>query len=160
MQDAGFRTSDAPDVVLPSQYFGAKGGGALCGEQRLMLAVLVDAINILQGRGPMAGARRRRILGEAAEWVIMKGTRYPFSFDSVCDALNIVPEWLRGQLCDVALRHGPIGWERPRRLRLRGSSRSRRMTPNRVRGKRSTLSRDGDYGIDTGNALQNDLCVR
>jgi hypothetical protein len=160
MQDVGFRTSDAPDVVLPSQYFGVMGGGALCSEQRLMLAVLVDAINILQGRGPMAGARKRRILGEAAEWVIMKGTRDPFSFDSVCDALNIVPEWLRGQLGGVILRHGPIGWQRPRRLRLHGSSRSRRMTLNRVRGKRSLLSRDGNYESTTGNALQKHLCVR
>ena len=39
----------ATDVILPSQFFGAMGGGGLCSEQRLMLAVLVDAINILQG---------------------------------------------------------------------------------------------------------------
>ena len=77
------------DVILPSQFFGAMGGGGLCSEQRLMLAVLVDAINILQGWNRMGRARKRRTFAEAAQWVIMKGTNYPFSFDSVCDALNI-----------------------------------------------------------------------
>ena len=36
------------DIILPSQYFGAMGSTGLSGEQRLMLAVLVDAINVLQ----------------------------------------------------------------------------------------------------------------
>jgi len=45
------------DVILPSQFFGAMGGGGLCSEQRLMLAVLVDAINILQGWNSMGSAR-------------------------------------------------------------------------------------------------------
>lgn len=29
------------DVILPSQFFGGMGGGGLCSEQRLMLAVLL-----------------------------------------------------------------------------------------------------------------------
>jgi hypothetical protein len=69
-------------VILRSQYFDAIGDGALCSEQRLMLAVLADAINILQHRNPMATARRRKAFAEAAEWVIMKGTHDLFSFDT------------------------------------------------------------------------------
>ena len=43
-------------VILPSQYFGGMFDGALCSEQRLMLAVLADAINILQDKDSMATA--------------------------------------------------------------------------------------------------------
>jgi hypothetical protein len=53
MQNAEFTTQDsmcASDVLLPIQYFGALGDGALCSEQRLMLAVLLDAIKVLLRR--------------------------------------------------------------------------------------------------------------
>src|SRR3984893_13917173 len=100
MQHAGreMKTTDAlalSDVILPSQFFGAMGGGGLCSEQRLMLAVLVDAINILQGWNRLGSARKRRAFAEASQWVITKGSHYPFTFDSVCDALGIDPEMLR-----------------------------------------------------------------
>ena len=37
-----------PDVILRSQFFELVGTRSLSSEQRLMLAVLADAINILQ----------------------------------------------------------------------------------------------------------------
>jgi hypothetical protein len=40
------------DVMLPSQFFGALGGSGLCSEQRLMLAVLVHALNIFAEMEP------------------------------------------------------------------------------------------------------------
>jgi hypothetical protein len=48
------------DIILPSQYFGAIGSVGLSGEQRLMLAVLVDAINVLQSWQGGGSARKRR----------------------------------------------------------------------------------------------------
>src|SRR6266481_8009386 len=86
------------DVILPSQYFAAMGGGGLSSEQRLMLAVLVDAINILQGWHRLGSARKRRAFAEAAQWVNTCGTGYPFSFDSISDALSIDPAILRDRL--------------------------------------------------------------
>jgi hypothetical protein len=133
-------TSDSlglTDVILPSQFFGAMGGGGLCSEQRLMLAVLVDAINILQGWNRMGSARKRRAFAEAAQWVTMKGTNYPFSFDSVCDALNIDSEMLRQRLGGLARGHGAVDRLRTGRLRLKESSRAQQMTANRVRPRRS-----------------------
>src|ERR1700730_12091576 len=88
------------DVMLPSQFFGPMGSGGLHSEQRLMLAVLVDAINILQGWNRMGSARKRRTFADAAQWVTTKGTNYPFSFDSVCDALGIDSEVVRERLRD------------------------------------------------------------
>jgi hypothetical protein len=74
-------------VILPSQFFGAMGGGGLCSEQRLMLAVLVDAINRLQGWNRMGSARKRRAFAEAAQWVITKGTNYHSPL-TVCATLS------------------------------------------------------------------------
>ncbi len=119
-----------------------------------MLAVLVDAINVLMDRGPRAGGSKRQPFGEAAVWVITRGNRYLFSFDSVCDALNIAPEWLRERLGGVALKHGLIGCERPRHLRIHASSRIRKMTANQVREK-PLPARDGESQQaqpDTGSA--------
>ena len=103
---AGLTDVMLPNQLLPNQFFGALGSGGLCSEQRLMLAVLVDAINILQGWNRMSRAHKRRTFADAAQWVLMQGTNYPFSFDNVCDALNIDPEMLRQRLRGLARGHG------------------------------------------------------
>jgi len=71
------------------------GNGALV---FLFIAVLVDAINILQGWHRLGSARKRRAFAEAGQWVNTRGTHYPFSFDSICDALSIAPDILRQRL--------------------------------------------------------------
>ncbi len=120
-------------IILPAQYFGAMGSSGLCSEQRLMLAVLVDAINVLQGWQRLGSARKRRAFAEAGQWVNTRGTSYPFAFDSICDALGIDPEILRERLRGLTL--GRIGAARIGlgRLRLKESSRAQHMTANRVR---------------------------
>jgi hypothetical protein len=80
------------DILPPSQYFAAIGHAGLSGEQRLMLAVLIDTFNVLQSW--QDGRSKRRNFVEAAEWVIARGTCHPFSFDSVCEALEIDAELL------------------------------------------------------------------
>jgi hypothetical protein len=94
------------DIILPCQFFGNMGASSLCAEQRLMLAVLVDAINILQGWNRMGSARKRRAFAEAGQWVTTHGRSYPFSFDSVCDALSIDPEMLRERLASLVMGLG------------------------------------------------------
>jgi len=121
------------DVILPSQYFGALGSVGLSSEQRLMLAVLVDAINVLQGWHRVGSARKRQAFAEAAQWVNTRGTHYPFTFDSVCDALEINPDVLRSRLHGLTMglsntAHRPMG-----RLRLKELSRAQRMSANRIR---------------------------
>jgi hypothetical protein len=126
------------DIILPAQYFGAMRGGALCSEQRLMLAVLVDAINILQGWQRLGSARKRRAFAEAGQWVNTRGTSYPFSFDSICDALEIDPEMLRGRLSALTIGHAAAARLGMGRLRLKESSRAQHMTANRVRRRSQT----------------------
>src|SRR5450759_3134324 len=103
-----------------------------------MLAVLVHTINILQRWNSMGSARKRRTFAEAAQWVLMRGTNYPFSFDSVCDALNIDSKVLRQRLGGLARGHGATGRLGASRLRLKESSRAQQMTANRVRPGRRT----------------------
>ncbi len=47
--------------ILPSQYFDVSGGHRLTGEQRLMLALLADAINVYQ-QGVLSRNTRKRLL--------------------------------------------------------------------------------------------------
>ena len=122
------------DIILPSQYFSTIGSGGLSGEQRLMLAVLVDAINVLQSWHGGGSARKRRDFAEAAQWVNTRGTSHPFSFDSVCDALEIDSELLRSRLRVLTVRSAN-STRRPAlaHLRLKELSRSQHITANRLR---------------------------
>ena len=133
---AGLTDVMLPNQLLPNQFFGALGGG-LCSEQRLMLAVLVDAINILQGWNRMGSARKRRTFADAAQWVLMQGTNYPFSFDNVCDALSIDPEMLRQRLRGLARGHGATDRLGVGILRVKRLSRAQNMTATRVSRRRS-----------------------
>lgn len=121
------------DIILPSQYFGAMGTSGLCSEQRLMLAVLVDAINVVQGWHGTGSARKRRAFAEAAHWVNTRGTGYPFSFDSICDALGIDSEILRQRMSGLTKGHASAARIAGGHLRLKESSRAQHMTANRVR---------------------------
>jgi hypothetical protein len=128
------------DIILPSQYFGAMGSGGLCSEQRLMLAVLVDAINVLQGWRGVGNARKRRAFAEAAHWVNTIGTGYPFSFDSICDALGIDSAILRRRMTGLTRGHASAARLAKGHLRLKESSRAQHMTANRVRRRREQVA--------------------
>ena len=121
------------DVILPSQYFGTLGSVGLSSEQRLMLAVLVDAINVLQGWQRVGSGRKRRAFAEAAQWVNTPGTQYPFSFDSVCDALGIESRILRARLRGLTMGLANTARRSMGRLRLKELSRAQHMTAHRVR---------------------------
>jgi hypothetical protein len=137
------RTDEMPetDIILPSQYFGSIGSVGLSGEQRLMLAVLVDAINVLQSWKGTGSAHKRRNFAEAAQWVNTRGTSHPFSFDCVCDALDIDSELLRSRLRGLTVRPANSA-RRPNlaRLRLKELSRAQRVIANRL-PRRDHISR-------------------
>src|SRR5579885_2040243 len=115
-----------PDVILRSQFFELVGTRSLSSEQRLMLAVLADAINIVQDFHHAASVRKRAAFDEAWAWIFSKRVACPLSFQNDCDALR----W-RLQ----ALMSGDSSATRitPLRLRLKEASRVQRLTVNRVR---------------------------
>jgi hypothetical protein len=122
-------------LILPSQFFEFVGKSRFSSEQRLMLAVLADAINILHDWRGSPGIRKRRMFAEAARWVMTRGRNVPFSFDNVCDALEIDSEALRQRLAQTISGVGADSQPPLARLRLKEASRLQHMTVNRSRVK-------------------------
>jgi hypothetical protein len=118
-----------PDVILRSQFFEMVGTRSLSSEQRLMLAVLADAINVVQECGSSTSLRKRNSFNEAWNWIFTKGVTSPLSFDNVCDALGMDTRGLRSRLSELVAGHGGA----PLRLRLKEASRIQRLTVNRTR---------------------------
>jgi hypothetical protein len=130
--DSGDLLSPLPDVILPSQFFELLGAHALSSEQRLMLAVLIDAINVLGDYGVSPNLRKRNSFNQASAWVFGDGgITSPLSFDSVCDALSVDAESLRRRLSESLSGHSVTLL----RLRLKEGGRIQRMTVKRVRRK-------------------------
>src|SRR6266446_7034825 len=128
--DRSVHLSRIPDVILPSQFFESLGARTFSSEQRLMLAVLADAINLLGSTD--SSKLRRRSYNEAWSWVFAKRITSSLSFDHVCDALGINAESLRRRLSElVSERGGSL-----LRLRLKQAGRMQRPTVIRVRGSR------------------------
>lgn len=64
-------------------------------ERLLFSAVLFDGLQTILNHPFDSSERGSKKLREALAWVNTRGTEYIFSFDSVCDALGIEPEFLR-----------------------------------------------------------------
>src|SRR5260370_2434200 len=124
--------SPLPDVLLPSQFFELVGTQTFSSEQRLMLAVLADAINVLGDYRVSPNRCKRKSFNEASSWVFANGITSPLSFDHVCDALSVDAESLRRRLSELVSEHGGTLL----RLRLKEASRMQRLTVNRVRRSR------------------------
>ncbi|MFN8624939.1 MAG: hypothetical protein U0587_02980 [Candidatus Binatia bacterium] len=85
-----------PDTLLPSQYFALvrrKGGHEP--ERRLVAALLEDAVECYQKHLRARDPKARRLFLDAEEWICSEDRTWPFSFENVCDLLQINPEYLR-----------------------------------------------------------------
>lgn len=128
--------------ILPSQYYDVSGGHRLTGEQRLMLALLADAINVYQ-QGVMSRNTRKRLLFVDAERWITAGAKsgHAFSFDTVCDALGVNAGMLRRRM--VAWKHELRRAVTPRaatpHLRLKITPRNKHMSHRRRRSTPAAL---------------------
>jgi hypothetical protein len=69
------------------------------GEQRLMLAVLIDAISSIERYGTGQGAHNWGDCQAAVRWVTAHDHKWPFSFENICSALGLSPARLRSALC-------------------------------------------------------------
>ena len=85
-----------PDTLLPIQYFEAmRRKHLLEGEKRLILSVLEDAIECFMKCMDSATNKGQRLYREADEWIALEDKHWVFSFDNVCDMLDINPEYMR-----------------------------------------------------------------
>jgi hypothetical protein len=125
--------SPLPDVILPSQFFELVGGAqTFSSEQRLLLAVLIDAINVLMDSRVSPNRRKRNSFNEASSWVFADGITSPLSFDHVCDALSVDAKSLRRRLSELLSEHNGTLL----RLRVKAGGRMQCITVNRVRRNR------------------------
>jgi hypothetical protein len=100
--------SSAPTVeggtglILLCQYHDLSGGYQLTGEQRLMLALLIDAINVYQ-RGAMSPATRaRRLYVDAEHWIMTNSLHVgALSFDRSATRSGSIPGY-----CDAGSSTG------------------------------------------------------
>ncbi len=85
-----------PDTILPIQYFEAmRRKHLLEGEKRLVLSVLEDAVECFMKYIGSSTKKGQRLFRDAEEWITLEDKKWVFSFDNVCEMLNIDPKYLR-----------------------------------------------------------------
>ena len=85
-----------PDALLPAQFYAAfRGGSAVRGEKRLMLAVLQDALDCYQKYAFAKDGHGRQLFADADTWVSCEDSDWYFSFENICETLDINPAYLR-----------------------------------------------------------------
>jgi hypothetical protein len=88
-----------PDAVLPQQFFGAlKRRARLDGERRLMMAVLEDAVHCYRKHACSSDPRAHQLYLDAEAWITGTDRLWFFSFENVCDSLELDPSYVRGGL--------------------------------------------------------------
>ena len=85
-----------PDALLPAQFYSAfRGAGAMGGERRLMLAVLQDALDCFRKYAAARDSAGRQLFDETCEWISSRNRKWSFSFENICETLEIDPDYLR-----------------------------------------------------------------
>jgi hypothetical protein len=85
-----------PDALLPAQFYSAfRGGSGVRGERRLMLAVLEDALDCFQKYASARDGHARQLFDEAYAWIVSGDLGWFYSYENICETLEINPEYLR-----------------------------------------------------------------
>jgi len=101
-----------PDALLPAQFYAAfRGGSAVRGEKKLMLAVLQDALDCYQKYAFSKDGHGRQLFSEAEGWIVCADRDWYFSFENICETLEINPDYLRRGV--KAWRRLATGGDRP-----------------------------------------------
>jgi hypothetical protein len=67
-------------------------------EERLMFAVLSDAIECFQKYLGATNRHGRVLFREAEAWISSKDSKWPYSFEQICETLRLSPSYLRAGL--------------------------------------------------------------
>jgi hypothetical protein len=112
-----------PDVILPEQFYENRNHIEYAtGEKALMLAVLEDGIRCFQEHLKNPRVRPRLLARQAERWIRSADWDWPFSFNNVCESLELNPDCLRLRL--LAPREEGAAPAKPR-----SSHRVYRLTP-------------------------------
>jgi len=101
-----------PDTLLPTQFFDrVRRRSEHDGERRLMIAILEDAVDVYRKQVGATDERGTHLFAEAEEWIEDPDRTWLFSFQNICDVLDIDAEYLR---------RGLHGWKARARDNRRG----------------------------------------
>jgi len=124
-----------PDTLLPIQYFEAmRRKHLLEGEKRLVLSVLEDAVECFMKCIDSATNKGQRLYRDADEWINLEDKHWVFSFDNVCDMLDINPEYMR---------RGLKGWKERKLVAMQNVAQAR------AAAAAAELAADGSIGAET-----------
>jgi len=85
-----------PDILLPSQFFGAmRQRVPQEAEYRLVVALLQDAVECFQKHVRARDPKARQLFTDAEAWINSDDRAWAFSFPNVCDLLGLNGEHLR-----------------------------------------------------------------
>lgn len=85
-----------PDTLLPEQFLETfRRKLYLEPEKKLMLAILEDAVACFQKYVFARDSKGKLLFSDAEEWIEESRGNGIFSFDSVCEALGLSPDYLR-----------------------------------------------------------------
>jgi len=88
-----------PDALLPAQFYALlRGSSAIAGEKRLMLAVLEDALDCYRKYALAREGQGLQMFRDVDVWISSRDRRWFYSYENICDTLEINPDYLRGGL--------------------------------------------------------------
>jgi hypothetical protein len=91
------------DPVVYEQFF---ANGIRGGEERLMLAVLEDAVECFQKHVLAQHVWEKELFQEAQDWIMDENTGWYFSFENICETLQLNPDYIR---------RGLLAWKEAKR---------------------------------------------
>jgi hypothetical protein len=85
-----------PNTILPVQFFTRlQRSSAWTGEQRLMAAVLEDAVAVCSRANVPRASKARHVLRESLRWLRSNDRAWMFSFLRICETLDLDPAAIR-----------------------------------------------------------------
>jgi hypothetical protein len=94
---------DPADLVFFEQFF---KNGSRAGEERLMLAVLQDAVECFQENVLGEYPWEKQLFDAAENWILKKNIDWLFSFENICETLQLNPDYIR---------QGLLSWKEAKR---------------------------------------------
>jgi hypothetical protein len=88
-----------PETVLPSQFFDrVRRRKDLTGEQRLLYAVMEDAVEMYVKHAAARLPLHQRLFDDAEAWIESDERGWVYSFEAICDHLGLDVDYVRAGL--------------------------------------------------------------
>jgi hypothetical protein len=88
-------SSSGSDGVSTDQFFDTLRSKHLAPEKALLLAILEDAIHCLEKYRAAQDSVGKERFHDAESWIMKRGNHWIFSFDNVCELLELDPQYVR-----------------------------------------------------------------